>query len=215
MKLQTLSIYILLLSTFCTSYSQERDADGGTLKISNKAKGENLYDVAKQMFININNKDVDAIVNMNHPKIFESIDKAQLKTQLKTEFEGNNLLTIEYPNRIPDFKVSEISKLDYKDVEYAFVSYDMQAKINFKQKLDKLTQKSMKELMSSKGMDVKFTSKNSMSVMMKDKITILLKDKLTGNSWKMIDFNKDLPYLTKVVLKEVLDAAERYKQELN
>ncbi len=66
--------------------------------------------LAKKMFVDMNNRNYDAILDMTHPKVFEIVSKEQMKTLFKSMFEGNDQFSIETTKEIPDYKLSKIFK---------------------------------------------------------------------------------------------------------
>lgn len=174
-----------------------------------------LNKIAKKMFVDVNNKDFDAIVDMTYPKVFDIASKDQMKALVKDMFEGNQEFTIEIPKIIPKYKLSKIYKKTKDSLEYAFVSYDMKMKMTFhKQEFDDQAKKMMIPYMETKGMFVKFTANNSMDVLMKDRITILIKDSTTKDKWTMVNYDPDSPMFYQMVPASLLESAKLYKQDL-
>lgn len=176
---------------------------------------QEVKEIANKMFVDMNNRDYDAILDMTHPKVFEIVSKEQMKTVLKSTFEGNEELTIDFPKDIPDFKVSEIYKEEKDNLSYAFVTYDMTMSMTFNQQtFDKDSKEMMKGVMKAKDMDVTFTSDSSMSVLMNNRMTIIMKDTSTENKWVMINYDPDSPLFYRILPSTLLEAAKDYKQEV-
>ncbi len=174
-----------------------------------------LDGIAKQIFVDMNNRDFDAILDMTHPKVFDIVPKEQMKTVLKTMFEGTEQFSIEIPKIIPKYKVSEIYNGEKDNLKYAFVSYNMKMKMTFHdQEFDDEAKKMMASVMKAKEMDVEFISNNSMDVLMNDRLTIILKDDSTANKWVMINYDPDSPLFYQVLSSELLEEAKEYKQNL-
>ncbi|PWG05277.1 hypothetical protein [Polaribacter aquimarinus] len=195
--LSLLSVFFLLISI--KVYSQNKELDV----------------VAKQMFIDMNNRDFDAIVNMTYPKVFDFASKEQMKNLIKTVFEGNKEMSINIPKIIPVYKLSKIFKKEKNNLEYAFVSYDLKMKMTFHNiEFDDEKKKMMIPMMKAKGMFVKFISNNSMDVLMKDRITIILRDDSTKNKWTMMNYDPDSPLFYQMTPTPLIEAAKKYKQDL-
>ena len=171
--------------------------------------------LAKQMFVDMNNRDYDAILDMTHPKVFDIASREQMKTFFKGAFEGNEQFTIDIPKVIPEYKISKIFNNEKDSLEYAFVSYHLNTEMTFhNQEFDKEAQKMMISMMEAKGMKVEFISKNSMNVLMKDRITILLRDDSTENKWVMMNYDPDSPLSYQILPTSLLEIAKEYRQSL-
>jgi hypothetical protein len=171
--------------------------------------------IARKMFVDMVNRDYDAILEMTHPKVYEIVPKNQMRTVLKSTLEGNSEFSIDFPKTVPNYKLSNIFKGKKDDLQYAFVSYDLKTKMTFhNQEFDEETKKMMVSMMKVKGMFVKFISKNSMNVLMKDRITIILRDNSTKNNWVMINYDPDSPLSYQLLSTDLLEASKRYKQSL-
>jgi hypothetical protein len=176
---------------------------------------QELNEIANKMFVDMNNRDYDAILDMTHPKVFDIVSKEQMKTVLKSTLEGNSEFSIEIPKQTPEFKVSEVYKEEKDDLSYAFVTYDMTMKMTFhKQTFNDESKEMMKGVMQSKGMDVTFVSDNSMSVLMNNRMTIILKDTSTKGKWVMINYDPDSPLMDGILSKSLLETAKGYQQDL-
>ncbi len=176
---------------------------------------EEVNKAARKMFVDMNNRDFDAILDMTYPKVFDFATKDQMKSVIKATLEGNEELSMEIPKMMPEYKLSKIFKVQKDSLEYAFVSYDMRMKMTFhKQEFDNDGKKMMIGLMKAKGMDVKFVSNNTLDILMKDRITILIKDSLTNNKWAMVNYDPDSPMFYQMVPSSLLESAKTYKQNL-
>ncbi|WP_298778426.1 hypothetical protein [uncultured Polaribacter sp.] len=175
---------------------------------------EKVNTLAKQMFVDMNNRDYEAVLAMTHPKVFEFASKEQIKTALKIVFEGNSEYSVEISNSIPDFEVSEIFTGD-NNLECGFVVYDLGMKMTFhNQKFDEATKNMMITTMKAKEMDVTFTSDNSMNISMKNKITAILKEEATNNEWVMVNYDPYSPLFGKILSPKVLEEVKAYKEKL-
>ena len=204
-KLMLRYLTCIFLFFVVSNYAQESD-ENEKIKINA---------IAKKMFVDMNNRDFDAIIDMTYPKVFNIASKEQMKTVIKSTFEGNEELTIGVPKTIPDYKISEIYNNEKESLKFAFVSYNMRMKMTFhKQEFDDESKKMMITYMKSKGMDVKFISKNSIDVLMQDRIIIIIKDKLTKNKWTMINYDSDSPLFYQMIPSGLIEEAKKYKQDL-
>ena len=169
--------------------------------------------MAKQMFIDMNNRDYDAILEMSHPKMFELVPKDQVKDMFKTMFEGNEEYSIEVPKVIPKYEVSKV--IQTEEESYAFVVYNMSMKMTFhKQSFNDEAKKGMKSVMSMQGIDAEFVSDNTVQMLMKDRITILIKDERTEQKWAMINYDPNTPFYAQMLSSNVLEAAKKYNEDL-
>ena len=171
--------------------------------------------LAKKMFVDMNNRDYDAILDMSHPKIFELVTKDQMKEVLKSTLEGNEQFSIEIPKIIPQYKISKIFKEDKDNLEYAFVSYDMSMNMTFKgQTFDEEAKKLMSSSMKAQGMDTEFLSDNTVKIIMNDRITVILKGDSTENKWVMMNYDAGSPLVYQIFSSSLLEAAKKYKENL-
>lgn len=171
--------------------------------------------VAKKMFVDMNNRDYDAILDMCHPKLFELVPKDQMKSVFKSTLEGNEQFAIDIPKTIPDYKVSKVFKEDKDNLEYAFVSYSMSMKMTFhNQKFDEETKKLMSSSMKTQGMEANFVSDNAVNVLMNDRITVILKDDSTKNKWVMMNYDSESPIVYQLLPSSLLEEAKKYKENL-
>ena len=176
---------------------------------------EELDKIAIKMFVDMNNRDFDAIVDMTYPKVFEIASKEQMKTVFKTLLEGNSEFSVEIPEVKPNYKISDIYYSENDSLTYAFLSYDLNMKMIFKtQEFEEKDQKMMTNFMNAKGMEVKFISKNTMDMKMLDRITVLLKDKFTNGDWAMLNYDPDSPLFYQMTPSKVIEDGKKYKQDL-
>lgn len=171
--------------------------------------------MAKQIFVDMNNKDYDAILDMMHPKVFELAPKEQLKSLMKATLEGNEEMTLDISKVIPDYKLSKIISNEKDSLTYAFLSYDMSMKMTFnKQTFDDEAKEGMKSMMVFQGMEVDFISDNSMNVIMNDRVTILIKDNSTAQKWSMINYDAGSPMVGMILPSKVIEDAKQYREKL-
>lgn len=174
-----------------------------------------LNEIATKMFVDMNNRDFDAIIDMTYPKVFELASKDQMKALFKSFFEGNSEFSVEIPHIEPKFKVSEVFNKESDSISYAFISYDLRMKMTFKnQEFEEEQQKMMISMMSAKGMDVKFITKNTLDMNMLDRITVLIKDNYTNNKWAMLNYDPDSPLFYQMTPSVLIEAGKKYKQDL-
>ena len=172
-----------------------------------------VKEMAKKMFVDMNNKDYESILNMSHPKLFEVASREQIITMFKSMLEGNNDFVIELPGTIPEYKVSKVIEKDSS--AFAFVSYDLKMKMTFKnQSFDDEAKKGMQSMMGLRGMEVDFVSDNTLDVLMKDQITILLKDETTKQQWAMVNYDPDSPLMGMFLSSSVLEEAKKYREDM-
>ncbi len=202
-KLKTLLLCVLVTGFISNNYAQEATSQ------------EQAKNIAHKMFVDLDNLDYDAILDMTHPKVFDLVPKDQMKTMIKSMFEGNEEFAIEIPKGIPEYKLSDVFKGKKNNLEYAFVSYDMNMKMTFNnEEFDDEGKEMMTGIMKSQGMEVDFVSNNTMKVLMKDRMTILLKEDATKNEWVMINYDPDSPLFYQILSTELLEKAKEYNQNL-
>ena len=174
-----------------------------------------INELAIKMFEYTNDRNFDELLEMSHPKLFELVTKDQMKMVLKSTFEGNEEFSIDIPKMKPVYKLSEIFEAEKDSIKYAFISYDMNMSMTFNnQEFDDQAKKMMTLAMQSKGMDVNFTSSNSLDMFLKDVITIALKDKETENKWVIINYDVDSPITYEILKTPVLESVKVYKENL-
>lgn len=201
MNLKRILFSLLVITALSNSHAQESKSV--------------IEDLAHKMFVDVLNKDFDAIVDMTHPKVFDIAPKDQIKEVFKMTFEGNNEFSIEMFDKIPEYKVSEVFKGAENNLEYAFVSYDMRMKMTFNnQEFDDESKEMMTSMMKAQGMDITFISNSTMDVLLKDSLTIMLKEDATNNQWVMVNYDADSPLFYQVVSSDLIEKAKEYKQNL-
>jgi hypothetical protein len=201
MNLKKILFSLSIIATLSTAHAQE-----------NKSV---IKDLAHKMFVDVLNKDFDAIIDMTHPKVFDIAPKEQIREVFKMTFEGNDEFSIEIFDKIPEYKVSKIFKGAANNLEYAFVSYDMKMKMTFNnQEFDDESKKMMTSMMKAQGMDINFISDSAMDVLLKDSLTIMLKEDATNNQWVMVNYDADSPLFYQVVSSDLIEKAKEYKQNL-
>lgn len=202
-KNKILLFWFILLGCLTYSYAQET------------VNTREVETVAHKMFVDLNNLDYDAILDMTHPKVFDLVSKEQMKTLFMSMFEGNDEFSVEIPKTIPDYKVSDVYKGKENNLEYAFVSYDMSMKMTFNnQEFDDEGKEMMINMMKVQGMDVAFLSNSTMDVLMRDRVTILLKEDATENNWVMINYDPDSPITYQLLSTDLLEKTKQYRQNL-
>lgn len=195
----------LVLCLITKSYGQE----------SNVSDLKEVDNLAKQMFVNLNNRDFDAILQVTHPKVFEILPKEDMKNIIKSMFEGTDEYSIDVPKIIPKYKLSEIYTIEKDTLKYAFVTYDMDFKMTFLNKeFDEETKKMMVSMMKVEGIDAEFLSNNSLTMIMKDTLTIILKDNYTNNQWVMINYDPNSPFIYQIMSSALIEKTKEYKQNL-
>jgi len=197
-----LSAFMVLFSM--ASFSQ---SDEDVLKI--------VDSLALKMFVDMNNRDYDAIIDMTHPEVFKMFPKESLKDLFKDMIEGNEEFAINIPKTIPEYKLSQVFTKEEGQLKYVFVSYDMQMEMTFhNQEFDDESKKKMVEMMSSKGVEVTFKSNNTVATVMTDRITILLKDKITNGKWVMVNYDAGSPLFYQIASQSLSESADAYYQKL-
>jgi hypothetical protein len=196
-------ILFIVIALFCFSATAQESVE------------KHLKSLTEKMFVDMNNRDYDAILNMTHPKVFDVVSKELMKTTLASTLEGNEEYSVAIPKTIPAYNVSKLYTSKENAANYAFVSYDMKMTMTFhKENFDDEGKEMMKSIMKSQGMDVTFTSNNAMEVLMNDRVTILLKDKDTNNKWVMINYDPDSPLTYQILSTNVIEDAKAYRQDL-
>ncbi len=204
LKFKTIVIGVLMLGGLHAVMSQETSA-------INKV----VDSLANKMFVDMNNRDYDAILEMTHPKVFELAPRETIRTVFKSTFEGNEEFTIDIPKTIPKYKLSQVFKGQDQNRQYAFVSYDLRMNMTFhKQEFDQTGKDMMINVMNAQGMEVTFVSDSSMDVLMSNSLTIILKDDSTNNKWVMINYDPDSPLFYQVLPSSLIEKSKTYKQQL-
>ena len=204
---KTRNISITLIVLFLSISLQNHAQDSEKLKV--------IDSLSLKMFTDMNNKDYDAIIDMTHPKVFEMVPKEAMVTVFKSIIEGNEDFSVEIPEQIPDYKVSKIFTDDDGKTDYAFVSYDMKMTMTFhKEEYNDEMKETMTKMMKLQGMEVEFTSNNSMKVNMPNRMTILINDDTTNNKWAMINYDPNSPLFFQLLSAPVLEKAKEYYQDL-
>lgn len=202
-KIKKLLFFVFVAGCIINTNAQNNDSE------------KQVKEAAHKMFVDLNNLDYDAILDMTHPKVFELVSKEQMKTLIVSMFEGNDEFSVEIPKTIPKYKVSKVFEGEENNLEYAFVSYDMNMKMAFKnEEFDDEDKEMMVNLMKVQGMDVDFVSNSSMNVLMRDRVTIILKEDATKGKWVMINYDPDSPLTYQLLSTDLLEKTKEYRQDL-
>lgn len=171
--------------------------------------------ISLKMFTDMANRDYDAIVDMTHPKVFEMVPKETMVTVFKSMLEGNEEFSVALPDDVPEYKISDLYKDVENDTDYAFVSYDMEMSMTFKNEtFDAETKENMIKMMKLQGMEAKFISDNTVGLNMPNRITILVNDESTANKWAMVNYDPNSPLFVQLLSVEIIEKAKEYHQEL-
>jgi len=177
-----------------------------------------LDSLVTRMFQAIDKKDYDIIFDMSHPAIFDIASREMLLLAIKATFEGNEEFAVEIDKGIPNYKLSPVYKDESEEENgrlYAFASYNMGMVMTFKQQeFDEEAKEMMHGVFATQGMDVTFTSNNTLHIIKKNSLTILLRDIDTEGKWVMINYDPDSPFFYNVLPKSIIKSARAYNQEL-
>ncbi|WP_406683553.1 hypothetical protein N1F78_12800 [Seonamhaeicola sp. MEBiC1930] len=188
---------------------------GSVNVISSQNSSKDLSVLVDKMFSDVINKDFESLLDMTHPKVYDILPRAKMLSVIKMMFEGNEEYSIETAKEAPEYVVSEIYKGKSNNLEYAFVSYDMDMKMTFKsQEFDDEAIKMMTTMMKAQGMDVEFVSSNTLEAIVKNSMTILLKEDATEGKWVLLNYDADSPLFYQVVSSDLVEKAKKYKQDL-
>ena len=171
--------------------------------------------MASKMFTDMNNRDYDAIIEMTHPKVFDLVPKETMVSVFKSTLEGNSEFSIEIPEQIPEYTISNIFNDEEGGSDYAFVSYDMEMSMTFNnESFDEDTKETMVKMMKMQGMEAEFVSDKTVHLNMLNRMTILIKDESTNNKWAMINYDPDSPLFFQLLSATVIEKAKSYYQDL-
>lgn len=172
--------------------------------------------VSKTMFQSVIDKDFDLLLEMTYSKIYDIIPKDMMLQAIKSIFEGNDEISIEILNKIPEYKISDIFTTEDKTKDYAFLSYSLKMKMIFNNKTyeDDETRETMINMMKIQGIDVSFETNNTLNAVIKNSITIFINDENTKNTWKTIRYDSDSPMFYQILPAEIIKHAKTYKEDL-
>ncbi len=121
------------------------------------AQGSELDVLANDMFEKTNQRDFDALIDMTYPAVFDLVPNDMMVTMFKSMFEGNYEMSIDLPEQKPEYTLTDTVKSEDSKTEYAFMNYDMEMSMTFKnQEFDKEGQEMMVNMMKVQGMDASF-----------------------------------------------------------
>ena len=171
--------------------------------------------IVEQMFLDIQNENYKASVEMMHPKVFEIVPKEQMTAYLKASLAGNEEFKIEMSKEEPKYKISEIFKEATNNLEYAFVSYDLKMKMTILQeKIDEVGKERMRKVMKQQGVSAEFISDSVLNITKKDMITVVLKEDATQNKWVTTNFDGSTALMSAILSTETIAEGEKYKEKL-
>ncbi|GAB4156512.1 MAG: hypothetical protein Tsb0033_07230 [Winogradskyella sp.] len=171
--------------------------------------------LATKMFVDMNNRDYAAIMDMTHPKVFDLVPRETMISAFKSMLEGNDEFSVEIPDEVPEFNISEVFKDDEEKSDFAFVTYDMEMAMTFKnESFDEAEKDTMIKMMKMQGMEATFESDNTLNLKMLNRMTVLIKDESTENRWAMINYDPDSPLFFQLLSAPVIEKAKSYYQDL-
>lgn len=179
------------------------------------AQGSELDVLANDMFEKTNQRDFDALIGMTYPAVFDLVPKDTMVTMFKSMFEGNDEMSIDLPEQKPEYTLTDTVKSEDSKTEYAFMNYDMEMSMTFKnQEFDKEGQEMMVNMMKVQGMDASFENPSKVNVNAPDRLVIFLKDEKTNGEWKMVNYDPNSPLFVQILPVEIIEKAKNHHQAI-
>lgn len=179
------------------------------------AQGSELDVLANDMFEKTNQRDFDALIDMTYPAVFDLVPKDIMVTMFKSMFEGNYEMSIDLPEQKPEYTLTDTFKSEDSKTEYAFMNYDMEMSMTFKnQEFDKEGQEMMVNMMKVQGMDASFENPSKVNVNAPDRLVIFLKDEKTNGEWKMVNYDPNSPLFVQILPVEIIEKAKNHHQAI-
>lgn len=179
------------------------------------AQGSELDVLANDMFEKTNQRDFDALIDMTYPAVFDLVPKDMMVTMFKSMFEGNYEMSIDLPEQKPEYTLTDTFKSEDSKTEYAFMNYDMEMSMTFKnQEFDKEGQEMMVNMMKVQGMDASFENPSKVNVNAPDRLVIFLKDEKTNGEWKMVNYDPNSPLFVQILPVKIIEKAKNHHQAI-
>lgn len=179
------------------------------------AQGSELDVLANDMFEKTNQRDFDALIGMTYPAVFDLVPKDTMVTMFKSMFEGNDEMSIDLPEQKPEYTLTDTVKSEDSKTEYAFMNYDMEMSMTFKnQEFDKEGQEMMVNMMKVQRMDASFENPSKVNVNAPDRLVIFLKDEKTNGEWKMVNYDPNSPLFVQILPVEIIEKAKNHHQAI-
>ncbi|NRA92888.1 MAG: hypothetical protein HRU26_09445 [Psychroserpens sp.] len=171
--------------------------------------------LANDMFEKTNQRDFDALMDMTYPAVFDLVPKDMMVTMFKSMFEGTDDMSIDLPEQTPEYTLTDTFKSEDSKTEYAFMNYDMEMSMTFKnQEFDKDGQEMMVNMMKVQGMDASFQNPSKVNVNAPDRLVIFLKDEKTNGEWKMVNYDPNSPLFVQILPVEIIEMAKSHHQAI-
>lgn len=150
---------------------------------------ESMKTEAEKIYASMYESNLEGVLDYTYPKVFEIIEKDQMKQILKSTFEGTDEMKIRINKVEPNFKFGEVFTIGNQ--KFCFIDHDLSMTLIMKEKMDKDEAEMMIEIFKSgmKTDDVQYNKKEGSFTINKVSTMIAISDEYTKNEWKFI--NKD------------------------
>lgn len=144
-----------------------------------KTETQKMIDVSMKV-------DVDAILDMTYPKIFDIAPREQMKIFITQAFTPNEQFSMKLLPVAPNLEYGPVKKIG--EHTFSLVHYDMGLEMAFKQDLGdpELVKNMMKEQMGAA--KVEYDKEKNAFVIAKRSLLIAVADAATQNQWKFINY---------------------------
>jgi len=202
-QIKIFTIFILLA---CSNLSQAQ------LNKDNKQ----LDRVFLTMYQAIIDKDYDQTLDLLYPRIYDVISRDMMLSVVKSIYEGDENVRMVIKDNIPEYHFSKLYKSEDKTTTYAFVNYDLEMSMVFKNEdyEDSEQRKMIIATMQMAGYEAEFISNNELKVIQKNAIDIFIKDQYTNDQWKTFRYDPKSPLIKQLISINILEDAKVYKEKL-
>ncbi len=182
-------VALLLFISFSKSFGQS-STDMGMLK----AATEKMYTASY-------NLDLNTVMDLTYPKVFDIVDRETLLTAMKEMFQ-NETMTISFNYPKADFAYSDITTIDNK--KFSIIRYKSSMKMTLNQDFGPEGVQAMTDGLKSSGKfkTVNYDAKTNSLLVEGDAIMIGVSDASTKNLWTFVNYDDD--QLFKLIFDESL-----------
>ncbi len=200
MKINYFSI-LLLFSTF-TLFSQNNDQDFKEIK-----------NIAIQALKASEIPDYDAIINYSYPRMFELLSRQDMKSVLKSVYEGNDVFTLKLDASNPNFSFTEIYTND--SISYTFVGHKIKMQMRFKKDaIDAKEKDEMLAIFQHEGLIADFINDTTLEIIDKASVMIFIKDSYTQQIWKTNNYDAENIIIAEIYPDYILEEAQAFQEKL-
>lgn len=160
---------------------------------------ETLKTDVKKMYDASYNMAFDEVMDYTYPKIFEIASREQVATAIQSAFD-NEEMKIRFVTVAPEFRYSEIKKIENKTI--SLVNYNSTMRMTFERKLETDEVDALMKAFNESGeyKKVLFEKDRNSFLLEADAAMIAVADESTKGKWTFVNYSKSQAQLAEMLL---------------